>query len=133
MQIILYIILNNLVIYSILPKILRGDLKMRGKKDIPTDKQVEKLAAYGLNNKEIAEVLGYDDSTLKRKFENFLIKGRGELKKRLKRKQIEVAMQGNVSMLIWLGKQYLDQSEKVVETGDYQIMIKRKQVGNPAS
>lgn len=133
MQIILYIILNNLVIYNILPKILRGDLKMREKKDIPTDKQVEKLAAYGLNNKEIAEVLGYDDSTLKRKFENFLIKGRGELKKRLKRKQIEVAMQGNVSMLIWLGKQYLDQSEKVVETGDYQIMIKRKQVGNPAS
>lgn len=106
---------------------------MRGKKEISVDKQVERLAAYGLNNKEIAEVLGYDDSTLKRKFENFLIKGRGELKKRLKRKQIEVAMQGNVSMLIWLGKQYLDQSEKVVETGDYQIMIKRKQVGNPAS
>ncbi len=106
---------------------------MRGKREISVDKQVEKLAAYGLNNKEIAEVLGYDDSTLKRKFENILIKGRGELKKRLKRKQIEVAMQGNVSMLIWLGKQYLDQSEKVVETGDYQIMIKRKQVGNPAS
>lgn len=103
---------------------------MRGKKDIPLDKQVEKLAAYGLNNKEIAEVLGYDDSTLKRKFENFLTKGRGELKRKLKRKQIEVAMQGNVSMLIWLGKQYLDQSEKVVETGDYQIVLKRKQVGD---
>jgi len=80
---------------------------MRGKKDIPVDKQVEKLAAYGLNNKEIAEVLGYDDTNLKRKFENFLIKGRGELKRKLKRKQIEVAMSGNVVMLIWLGKQYL--------------------------
>ena len=105
---------------------------MRGKKDVPLDKQVQKLASYGLTNKEIAEALGYDDSTLKRKFENFLIKGRGELKRKLKRKQIEVAMQGNVSMLIWLGKQYLDQSEKVVETGDYQIMIKRKQVGMKA-
>ena len=31
-------------------------------------------------------------------------------------------MSGNVSMLIWLGKQYLDQSEKVVETGDYQVL-----------
>ncbi|MCZ7616556.1 MAG: hypothetical protein M5T52_24095 [Ignavibacteriaceae bacterium] len=47
----------------------------------------------------------------------------------MKSKQIQVAMGGNVSMLIWLGKQYLDQSEKVVETGDYQIMIKRKKVG----
>ena len=105
---------------------------MRGKKDIPVDKQVEKLASYGLNNKEIAEALGFDDTTLKRKFENFLTKGRGDLKKKLKRKQIEVAMQGNVSMLIWLGKQYLDQSEKVVETGDYQIVIKRKQIGDKA-
>ena len=102
---------------------------MRGKKDISIEKQVEKLASFGLTNKEIAEALGYDDSTLKRKFENFLIKGKAILKQRLKKKQIQVAMQGNVSMLIWLGKQYLEQSEKVVETGDYQIVLKRKQVG----
>lgn len=99
-----------------------------GKKDIPVENQVEKLSSYGLTNKEIAEALGYDDTTLKRKFENFLIKGRVNLKQRLKKKQIQVAMSGNVSMLIWLGKQYLDQSEKVVETGDYQIMIKRKRI-----
>ena len=103
---------------------------MRGKKDIPVDKQVEKLASYGLTNKEIAEALGYDDSTLKRKFEKNITKGKADLKQKLKRKQIAVAMQGNVSMLIWLGKQYLDQSEKVVETGDYQILVKRKQVGS---
>jgi len=103
---------------------------MRVQKDISIEKQIEKLASYGLTNKEIAEALGYDDSTLKRKFEKFLIKGKANLKEKLKRKQIAVAMQGNVSMLIWLGKQYLDQSEKVVETGDYQIVIKRKQVGD---
>jgi hypothetical protein len=102
---------------------------MRGKNDVPTELQVEKLSSCGLTNKEIADALGYDDTTLKRKFENFLTKGRANLKQKLKRKQIQVAMQGNVAMLIWLGKQYLDQSEKVVETGDYQIVIKRKQVG----
>ena len=101
---------------------------MGNKKEITIDKQVEKLSSYGLTNKEIAEALGYDDSTLKRKFENFLIKGRANLRQRLKKKQIQVAMSGNVAMLIWLGKQYLDQSEKVVETGDYQIMIKRKKI-----
>ena len=99
---------------------------MSSKKDITVEKQIEKLASYGLTNKEIAEALGYDDSTLKRKFENFLIKGRANLKQRLKKKQIQVAMSGNVSMLIWLGKQYLGQSEKVEETGDYQIIVKRK-------
>jgi len=92
-------------------------------------KKVEKLASFGLTNKEIADALEFNEDTLKRNFEIFLIKGRANLKQRLKSKQIQVAMGGNVSMLIWLGKQYLDQSEKVVETGDYQIMIKRKKVG----
>ncbi|OQY72399.1 MAG: hypothetical protein B6D44_10255 [Ignavibacteriales bacterium UTCHB2] len=92
-------------------------------------KKVEKLASFGLTNKEIAEALEYNEDTMKYNFKDFLIKGRANLKEKLKRKQIQVAMGGNVSMLIWLGKQYLDQSEKVVETGDYQIMIKRKKVG----
>ena len=33
-------------------------------------------------------------------------------KKALEEKQYEVAMEGNVQMLIWLGKQHLGQSEK---------------------
>jgi DNA-binding CsgD family transcriptional regulator len=93
-------------------------------------KKVAKLASFGLTNKEIADALEYNEDTLKRNFEIFLTKGRANLKQRLKSKQIQVAMGGNVSMLIWLGKQYLDQSEKVVETGDYQILINRKQIGS---
>jgi DNA-binding CsgD family transcriptional regulator len=102
--------------------------KMRAKKEIPIEKQVEKLASYGLTNKEIAEALGFDDSTLKRKFENFLTKGKANLKQRLKRKQIDVALGGNVSMLIWLGKQYLGQADKLDENGEYEIVINRKEV-----
>ena len=30
----------------------------------------------------------------------------------LRRKQMEIALNGNVGMLVWLGKQYLDQSDK---------------------
>ncbi|MFA5805415.1 MAG: hypothetical protein WC879_12305 [Melioribacteraceae bacterium] len=89
---------------------------------------IQKLAGYGLTNKEIAEALGYDDNTLKRNFEIFLIKGRVNLKERLKRKQISVAMQGNVTMLIWLGKQYLGQAEKIEESGDYNVKIERTEV-----
>ena len=105
-----------------------GRNKMRVKKEIPIEKQVEKLASYGLTNKEIAEALGYDDSTLKRKFENFLTKGKANLKQRLKRKQVDVALAGNVSMLIWLGKNYLGQADKLDENGEYEIVINRKEV-----
>ncbi len=40
---------------------------MRVKKEIPIEKQVEKLASYGLTNKEIAEALAYDDSYSEKK------------------------------------------------------------------
>lgn len=34
------------------------------------------------------------------------------MKCRLRKKQIQLAMKGNLGMLVWLGKQYLGQSEK---------------------
>jgi len=89
---------------------------------------IQKLSSCGLTNKEIAEALGYDENTLKRKFEIFLTKGKANLKERLKRKQIQVAMQGNVTMLIWLGKQYLGQAEKIEESGEYKILVERKNI-----
>ena len=64
------------------------------RKEVTVEKQVEKLSAFGLTNKEIADALGYDENTLKRQFEIFLTKGRANLKQRLKRKQIDVAMGG---------------------------------------
>ena len=98
------------------------------KVELTEEQKIEKLASYGLTNKEIAEALGYDDSTLKRNFEKNIIKGKANLRERLKKKQISVAMQGNVVMLIWLGKQYLGQAEKIDETGEYDIKITRKTV-----
>ena len=98
---------------------------MKTKKEVPIELQVEKLASYGLTNKEIAEALGFDDSTLKRKFEIFLIKGKANLKQRLKNKQIQVALGGNVVMLIWLGKQYLGQTDKIEESGGLNINVTR--------
>ena len=109
---------------------MKSDLKKMPKKknEVKEEKQIEKLASCGLTNIEIADTFGYDENTLKRNFEIFLIKGRFNLKERLKRKQISVAMQGNVTMLIWLGKQYLGQAEKIEESGDYNVKIERTEV-----
>lgn len=92
------------------------------------EKQIEKLASYGLTNREIAEALSYDENTLKRNFEIFLTKGRGNLKERLKRKQIAVALAGNVSMLIWLGKQYLDQNDAMKESGELKVILEKREI-----
>ena len=99
--------------------------KPKKKLELSEEQRIEKLASYGLTNKEISEALGYDENTLKRNFEIFLIKGKANLKERLKRKQIQVAMQGNVTMLIWLGKQYLEQKEKVEESGELKLTVVR--------
>ena len=98
------------------------------KKELTEENKIEKMASFGLTNLEICDVLGYDDTTLKRNFENFLTKGRAVLKQRLRRKQIDVALKGNVTMLIWLGKQYLGQAEKIEENGDYKITVERVNV-----
>jgi DNA-binding CsgD family transcriptional regulator len=104
------------------------DDRISTKLDNRVERQVERMAGYGLTNKEIAEVLGYDENTLKRHFEIFLTKGRVNLKERLKRKQIAVALQGNVTMLIWLGKQYLEQKEQSQDLNEIKILLERKDI-----
>ena len=74
---------------------------------------IERLASIGCPNSEIAAVVGCSVATLDRNYVDVIHKGRENLKTRLRKKQIEVALTGNVSMLIWLGKQILGQSEKV--------------------
>jgi hypothetical protein len=66
-----------------------------------------------------AEKLGISVDSLARRlkergysFAEYKAKRQEPMRINLLKKQYDVAMQGNVSMLIWLGKQYLSQSEK---------------------
>jgi len=83
----------------------------RPKIDIKPEK-VEALASYGCTNTEIAAFFGCDPSQITRRFAKEVTKGKETCKIRLRKKQMEVAMHGNVTMLIWLGKQMLGQAEK---------------------
>jgi hypothetical protein len=74
---------------------------------------VEKLAGIGCPTSEIAAIVGCSVDTLDRNFAEVMNKGRENIKTRLRKKQIDTAMSGNVVMLIWLGKQMLGQSDKV--------------------
>lgn len=84
----------------------------RPKKEVDA-RLVEQLASIGCTMGEIAAAADCSVDTLERRFADVIAKGQENGKTRLRKKQIEVALAGNVSMLIWLGKQMLGQAEKV--------------------
>lgn len=75
--------------------------------------QVYKLARIGCTDVEIATILDCHQDTLTNRFSEFLRKGREKMRMSLRRMQYKAASEGNVTMLIWLGKQYLKQHDKI--------------------
>jgi hypothetical protein len=76
------------------------------------EEQIKALAGIHCSLAEMAAVMDCSVSTLSRNYAEAIEKGRENGKASLKRKQFELAMKGDRVMLIWLGKQYLDQTEK---------------------
>ncbi len=75
--------------------------------------ELEKLASYGCNVNECAEFFGCPAQVISQSYQEIYAKGFNSLKKRLRMAQIKLALGGNATMQIWLGKQYLDQHDKV--------------------
>lgn len=87
------------------------------RKVVPPD-EVEKLAKLWCSNREIADWFGIEESTLKYNFSDIIAKGRSETKQALRRAQLKAALEGNTSMMIWLGKNILGQSDQPVQDSD---------------
>ena len=78
---------------------------------------IEKLAMIMCSYEEIAMIMDTTVADLKKRYADIIEKGRSEGKKGLRRKQYEKAvMDGDVRMLIFLGKVYLDQKENSDDT-----------------
>lgn len=82
----------------------------RNKVAVPPD-EVEHMASLGCRDTEIAEYFGVTEDAIRRHFAAFLIKGRHQLRTTLRQAQLRVALDGNPTMLIWLGKNMLSQSD----------------------
>ncbi len=93
----------------------------RPRKEIDTE-LLYKLAQIHCTMKEMVDILGVSEDTLKRRFAGIIDKGKAEGKMRLRRKQIEVAMKGSAVMLIFLGKQMLGQSDTPIADEDKNIL-----------
>ena len=83
--------------------------------------KLNSMCAIHCTGEECAAILGMDYDTLNRRLKQeghggftdyFRIKGTNG-KMSLRRKQFELAMTGNPTMLIWLGKQWLGQDDKM--------------------
>lgn len=96
------------------------DCKPAGRPRIELNEdQAEQLATIGCTDEEIGLVLGCSPDTVSRRkadtpeFAARLAKGRATLKSSLRRAQYESGIKHlNVKMLIWMGKQLLDQRDR---------------------
>ena len=80
-------------------------------KDINSE-DVRKLSEKFWTKSEIAAFLNCHVDTITNRFQEIFLKGRDNGKAKLRDIQLRSAMSGNVTMQIWLGKQYLDQTDK---------------------
>ena len=82
--------------------------------------ELEKLCALQCLETEIAGWFECSVDTLSRRveektglrFAEYFAQKRGNGKIALRRQQMQMAMKGNPTMLVWLGKQYLNQKDK---------------------
>ena len=98
---------------------IEKNLGGRTKYDIKYD-TLDKLCAIHCTGEECAAILDVDYDTLNRRlseeghggFTDYFKKKSATGKMSLRRKQIEVALSGNTTMLVWMGKQHLDQKDQ---------------------
>ena len=78
---------------------------------------VRKLAERFWTITEIAAFFNCSDKTISNRFSDIVVKGKENGRAKLRDIQLRSAMNGNVTMQIWLGKQYLNQIDKVNVNG----------------
>ncbi len=75
--------------------------------------QIKRLASIFCTMEEICLIMQISKDTLSRRFQDVYNEGRAHGKMSLRRQQMKAALDGNVGLMVWLGKQVLGQSEKI--------------------
>ena len=86
------------------------DKKKPVKKVVDRD-LIANLASIQCTNKEIAEVVGISEGALTRRFGKVIEKNKQQGRQSLRRSQWQKAHDGDTRMMIFLGKQYLNQKD----------------------
>ena len=99
---------------------------VRKRKSRVDREKVEMLSSFGCTIMEIAKFFLVDESLIRRDYKDELRRGKEQMKLRLRQLQWKYAEQGNTSLLIFLGKNYLNQTDKqqVDMTGNLEAVLK---------
>lgn len=86
--------------------------KKTGRKLLDLDENlIARLASIHCTMKEIAAVVGCSVDTLENRFSDLIKESREKGKMSLRRWQWQLAEKQNLGMLVWLGKQHLEQRD----------------------
>ena len=102
-------------------KTVRGRVIGRDKIVVP-EEQVLELAKLHSTNQEMADFFGAKLQTFVDNFRDIITKGRLVTKQRLRKAQLDLAMNGDRTMLIWLGRNILSQSDNPINTSEEKIL-----------
>ena len=106
---------------------------MANRHDIPPEK-VKMLASFGCTYIEIGKYFGCSEKVIRERYRKEYEMGREEMKLTLRQLQWKHAQNGNTALLIFLGKNFLQQTDKnqVDMTGNLETVLKEVGFqGNP--
>jgi hypothetical protein len=92
-------------------------------------KLLDSILQFGARLIDCSEMLEVSDDTIQRKikdsfdctFSEYRERKMSKMRMKLLQKQFDVAMSGNVALLIWLGKQHLNQSDKQEQSINHNV------------
>jgi len=102
-------------------KMVVGRIVGRNKTVIP-EEQVAYLASIHCTNKEMADFFDVPLQTFVDNFRDIITKNKLITKQRLRKAQLDLALNGDKTMLIWLGRNMLGQSENVLDSSEDKIL-----------
>tara|TARA_R100000742_G_C4270972_1_gene89775 strand:+ start:761 stop:1168 length:408 start_codon:yes stop_codon:yes gene_type:complete len=103
-----------------------SEKKKVGRPRIKIDsEQVESLAEFGCTTLEIAKFFKCDESTVRKRHKEDMVRGREKMKIKLRQIQFKLA-ETNAAMSIFLGKNYLAQTDRqsIDLTGNLETVLK---------
>ena len=81
-----------------------------------------KLACLGCTQKEISLWFGVPEETIKYNFYDYIVRGREDIKQRLRQAMIKNALSGNAALQIFLAKNMLGMSDNPANTDDDRVL-----------
>ena len=102
-------------------KRVTGRVIGRDKVVIP-EEEVAQLSQYHCTNKEMADFYGVPLQTFMDNFRDIIDKNKIITKQRLRKAQLDLALNGDKTMLIWLGKNILGQQESPISSDNDQVL-----------